>query len=199
MREGTVRCQTCHSIVPDGDRCPACDEPLIGERRSSATLALAHDEGREVFSVDAQQHMVVQHVADEELSTGPDSLRETVRVELSYLCDCLQLQEQVLHLAVAHSEGHKGLLALTDRHLMFLYLRPAGYRIDTVRFERLTSVANSRNERGGRLTLMTFGSTQEFSEVRPAEGVETIAGYLRDRIARAHAMPISATMHESIH
>jgi hypothetical protein len=193
MRQGTVRCQVCASIVPEGDRCPACDEPLTGARRHHAPLE--HDtqpplDHRSVDALDARQHSAVHDLADDELDTGPASLQAVVRIELTRLYDCLQLHEQVLHLAVATAEGHKGLLALTDHRLIFLCLRPSGYRMDSIRFEQLTAVATRASEREATLVLTTFGSTQEFTRIRPTGCLAAIAGYMRERIARIPAVPL---------
>lgn len=180
MREGMVRCTICGSIVRRGDRCPACDEPLPAEQSEPAVQHVELSEN--VLQAEERQCVAVHELADTQLGTGPLSVQESVRLELAHLNEHIQIGEYVLHLAEAHFAGHKGLLALTDHRLLFVCVEPAGYRVETFRFERIEGVVAGRKGTHGTLNMHSFGTSVQITAIQPGDRTETIAAYVRDRV-----------------
>jgi hypothetical protein len=182
MRKGMIRCTVCHSIVPSGLRCPACDEPLAAQQPDGGEAAQDDVLDDVVLAAEARRRGTLHDVADQDLGTGHSSLQEDVRLELAHLPEHVQLAEQVLHMAVANFSGHKGLLALTDHRLLFICVEPAGYRVDTFRFEQLDAIVASGDEDRGILKMAAFGAEIQITGIRPAEHTHDFAAFVQDRI-----------------
>jgi hypothetical protein len=153
-----------------------------------------------LLQAEAQRCVAVHDLADAQLGTGSMSIQESVRLELAHLNEHVQLNECVLHLAEAHFAGHKGLLALTDHRLLFVCVEPAGYRVETFRFEQIDAIVAGRKGEHGTLDLHSFGTSMKITAIQPSDRTDIIAVYIRDRVAtilKHHTSALGSPHHRS--
>lgn len=123
----------------------------------------------------------VQQIADDKLGRVT---RLQVRRELKFLAERLAGDESLLALASAESGKKDGLIAVTDRRLMFLEKGMVRTHIEEFPFGRISSVESTTRMRKGTLTVHSSGNSTEFTDVHPKSAVGEIAGLVRERATR---------------
>jgi hypothetical protein len=112
------------------------------------------------------------------------SSRMGVNAEIRQLVDHLLPEETVALLAPAihRSAASRGLLALTDRRLLFVKEKRIGMGVRDVQLPELTSAKWSGGFASGKLTVAAGGNQEEYSVVPNADG-EAMTERLRAAIS----------------
>lgn len=122
----------------------------------------------------------VQEMADQKLGRVT---RLQVRRELKLLADRLGDGEALTALASAENGSKDGLIAVTDRRVMFVEKGLVRSHIEEFTFARISSVEATTRMRKGTLTVHATGNSTEFTDVYPKAAVDEIAGIIRARAA----------------
>ncbi len=118
-----------------------------------------------------------------------------VKKELKRLPEQLELDEHVFTLASGNFEGQIGLLALTDRRLLFSHQGMFSDKVEEFPYDRISAIQVEKKMTVGKLKLSVAGGVRhEISNVMPKERVDEIASYIRQRISPpvAKAAPVPA-------
>jgi len=114
-----------------------------------------------------------------ELAQKKLSMAFMVRRELKKLPDVLAEDEEVLNLARGEYDGREGLMAVTNRRILFLEQGMLRHRFEDFRYERITSVQTSTSIRSGRLTIFSAGNKHEIKDVHPKQRAVEIGDFVR--------------------
>jgi predicted Zn-dependent peptidase len=135
--------------------------------------------------MDLDEEAVVDDLATEKLSR-----RWVVADELKRLPGLLAPGEELLNLAEANRGLKAGLLALTDRRVIFLYAGMTGRRRDVLEFP-LADISSVDGRAGifalvgSRIVLVASGTTTKFKDIVPRERAPEIVEEIRARIQRS--------------
>src|SRR5829696_7802850 len=108
-----------------------------------------------------EELVAAEEEGDEELGSGPIATiaktkinkRWLVRRELKKLPDMLEDGEEVLNLARGEYDGREGLMAVTDRRIVFLEQGMVRHRFEDFSYDRINSVRTSTGMRSRKLTV----------------------------------------------
>ena len=114
-----------------------------------------------------EEFVAAEEEGDEELGSGPIATiaktkinkRWLVRRELKKLPDMLEDGKQVLNLARGEYDGREGLMAVTDRRILFLEQGMVRHRFEDFSYDRINSVRTSTGMRSGKLTVFVAGQS----------------------------------------
>jgi hypothetical protein len=135
-----------------------------------------------------------------ELAQKKLSMAFMVRRELKKLPDVLGADEEVLNLARGEYDGREGLMAVTDRRIVFLEQGMLRHRFEDFRYEKITSVQTSTGIRSGKLTIFSAGNKHEIKDVHPKQRAVEIGDFVRAKTSPdsgpATGPPITAAVDE---
>ena len=125
------------------------------------------------------------------------NLQRSVKKELAHLHTALMDGETVVNLATGDYRDRlgRGLLALTDRRVMFVEVSGFGGKkmnLEDFALGRISSVATQRGQVSGTLTIHTSGNSAEIHKVMPLQRTDEIAQYIRERISGGDTPATSA-------
>jgi hypothetical protein len=106
-----------------------------------------------------------------------------VRRELRKLPSILGEGEQALNLARGEYDGKEGLLAVTDRRVLFLEEGMIRHRLEDFPYDKISSVQTKTGMRSGELTIFVSGNKATVKDVHPKQRAPEIGDYVRQRIA----------------
>lgn len=101
--------------------------------------------------------------------------------------------EQVLNLERGEYDGREGLMAVTDRRILFLEQGMVRHRFEDFSYDRINSVRTSTGMRSGKLTVFVAGHKHEINDIRPKQRAVEIGDYVRTRAASPSEVAASAT------
>jgi hypothetical protein len=155
---------------------------IFNRMSPQARMADAKREKSEAAGVDFQS---VDALADAKLGKWP---ARTVPRELAHLPTQLLPGETLLNLAIGDYKDRlgKGLLALTDRRLIFVESSGMGghrMNVEDIPLSQITSLTTQLGAGSGTIRVSVAGNTAEIHTVQPKERVDEIAGYVRQHIS----------------
>ena len=106
-----------------------------------------------------------------------------VRRELRKLPSILGEGEQALNLARGEYDGKEGLLAVTDRRVIFLEEGMIRHRLEDFPYDKISSVQTKTGMRSGELTILVSGNKATVKDVHPKQRAPEIGDYVRQKIA----------------
>ena len=106
-----------------------------------------------------------------------------VRRELRKLPSILGEGEQALNLARGEYDGKEGLLAVTDRRVIFLEEGMIRHRLEDFPYDKISSVQTKTGMRSGELTIFVSGNKATVKDVHPKQRAPEIGDYVRQKIA----------------
>ena len=110
-----------------------------------------------------------------------------VRRELRKLPSILGEGEQALNLARGEYDGKEGLLAVTDRRVIFLEEGMIRHRLEDFPYDKISSVQTKTGMRSGELTIFVGGNKATVKDVHPKQRAPEIGDYVRQRVASGPA------------
>jgi PH (Pleckstrin Homology) domain-containing protein/putative oligomerization/nucleic acid binding protein len=122
----------------------------------------------------------IEELADQKLSRR---IRFMVRREIKGLEDKLGEGEEVINLAQGVYEKKNGLLAVTDRRVVFVEEGVFRRRLEDFPYDKISSVQTSTGMRSGKLTIFGSGNKAVIDQVYPKQRTVEIGDYVRARIA----------------
>lgn len=121
-------------------------------------------------------------LADEKLSMG-----FMVRREMKKLPQLLGEGEEVVNLARGEYGGKEGLIAATDRRIIFVEEGMVRHRLEDFPYNKVSSILTEAGIRSGKLTIFASGNKAEITDVHPKQRASEIGDYVRGRIGTAFA------------
>jgi hypothetical protein len=120
-------------------------------------------------------------------------VRFMVRKELKKLPSLLEDGENLENLAQGLYEGNEGIVAVTDRRLLFVEEGVMRSRLEDFPFDRISSIQSEKNMLAGKLTVFAAGNKAEVDRVMPKDRVDEIADLVRSRISQSQNGAAPAT------
>jgi hypothetical protein len=114
---------------------------------------------------------------------GKLNVKFMVRKELKKLPSMLHEREEVVNLSQGRYEGKEGLIAVTDRRVLFVDEGIVTSHREDFPYERISSVQSSTKMLSGRITIFASGNKAEIDNIMPKQQAESIAEYVRMRIS----------------
>ena len=119
-----------------------------------------------------------------------------VKKETAHLATILLPDEQVVNLAVGDYRDRlgKGLLAVTDRRVIFIEASGLGGRkmnVEDIALSNITSVSSQTGKISGTLDIAHAGGRAKIEKVTPLARVDELANYLRERVAGVAQLPLT--------
>jgi hypothetical protein len=142
------------------------------------------------MSADAQARI-------EQLS-GKLNTRFMVRKELKKLPEMLHEGEEVLNLAQGRYEGNEGLIAVTDRRILFVDEGLVRSQREDFPYGRVSSVQSSKGMLSGKLTIFASGNKAQIDNIMPKEQAESIAEHIRNEISSGHQHHAATTSDQAV-
>jgi len=119
-------------------------------------------------------------------------MRWTVKKELLKLPSLLHEGERVVNLAQGMYADKNGLIAVTDRRVMFVEEGVMRSRLEDFPYGRISSVRTSTGWTAGDLTIFASGNKTVIKTVMPKDRVNEVGDYLRSRISVAESPAAAA-------
>ncbi len=135
------------------------------------------------------QYERLEKLAAEKLSMG-----FMVRREMKKLPDLLGENEEVVNLARGEYGGKEGLIAATDRRIIFLEEGVLRHRLEDFPYDKISSVLTETGIRSGKLTIFVSGNKAVITDVHPKQRAPEIGDYVRARVD-----PVGAKRPEEAH
>ena len=110
------------------------------------------------------------------------NMRAFVHRELRTLPALLGEDERVLDLTQGEHDGSRGLIAVTDRRVMFVDDGIVRTRVEELPHEEIASVECSSSIRSGTLTILASAGQVVFENVMPRRQAEEVAELIRARM-----------------
>lgn len=120
------------------------------------------------------------------------SMRLGVRRELRNLVDRLHTDEEPLRLARGALEGRQGVIALTDRRLLFIEEGVARRRVEDFPITSITSIQTSSGMVSGIIRVFVGAHAAELKEVLPKGACEKIVAGVRQLQEAARSPDVAA-------
>jgi hypothetical protein len=117
-----------------------------------------------------------------------------LRKELRKLPELLIGEEEVLNLAGGEHAGKRGLLAVTNRRVIFLDEGLSRHSLDDYPYTQITSVESGTRRVRGHVVIYTAGKKASIKDVYPKERAVEIGDYIRPQIGRVTAAATQAPM-----
>jgi len=112
----------------------------------------------------------------------PSVIKMMVRREVRNLAGTIHPGEQLLAIAQGRYEGKQGLLAVTDRRLIFLEQGMIRRKQQDFPYDRVSSIGSKRGLAFGTLTIHAAGSQATIDQVSPKEFADRAAELVRARL-----------------
>lgn len=122
----------------------------------------------------------------------PRGWKMTVRREVKKLPGLLHDGETVLNMAQGKYDDRQGLVAVTDRRIVFLEEGMTRSRVEDFTYEKISSVQTGKSMMYGTLTIYASGNTAEVKDVMPKERAAEIGDYVRTRLSASPAPAVAA-------
>jgi hypothetical protein len=132
----------------------------------------------------------IEELVDQKLPRG---IRFMVRREIKGLEDKLGEGEEVVTLAQGVYDKKKGLVAVTDRRVVFVEEGMIRKHLEDFPYDRISSVQTSTGMTNGKLTIFSAGNKAVIEKVFPKQRTTEIGDYVRARIADSSRQSASAT------
>lgn len=124
-----------------------------------------------------------------------DKLRSKilVRKEIKRLADYLAVDEELITAASGIYEDRNGLLAVTDRRLLFVDEGIVRKRLEEFHYSRVSSVQWKSGMLMSEVKIYASSNVAVIKQITPKERAQEIAGYASRRIAEGSAPPRPTT------
>jgi Bacterial PH domain/Short C-terminal domain len=109
--------------------------------------------------------------------------------EIKKLPSLLLEGEEVINLSMGNYEGRAGLIAVTDRRVMFVDEGVMRSRLEDFPYMKVSSVQSQTGMVTGKLKIYASGNTAVIK--CPKARAKEIADYVRDRIAEPHTSAVT--------
>jgi hypothetical protein len=106
-----------------------------------------------------------------------------VRQEIKRLPDLVEPGEELVTAASGRYEDRNGLLAITDRRILFVDDGFVRKRVEEFHYNRVSSIQWKSGMLSSMLTIVTSGNKATIKDVMPKERAQEIAGYVSKRIS----------------
>lgn len=116
---------------------------------------------------------------------GKLNVKFMVRRELKLLPEILHENEGVVNLAQGRYEGNEGLIAVTDRRVLFIDQGIVKSHREDFPYDKISSVQCSKGMLSGKVTIFASGNKAVIENVTPKQQADSIADHIRDRISGA--------------
>jgi len=117
------------------------------------------------------------------------SMAFMVRREMKKLPSLLGEGEKVVNLARGEYDGKEGLVAITDRRIIFLEEGVLRHRLEDFPYDKVTSVQTETGIRSGKLTIFASGNKAVISDVHPKQRSPEIGEFVRTCISAGAPKP----------
>jgi hypothetical protein len=128
----------------------------------------------------------IEQLADDKLSRR---IRFVVRREIKHLEEKLGEGEEVLNLAQGQYDEKNGLVALTDRRVLFVEEGLIRKQLEDFPYEKISSVQTSTGMMHGKLTIFGSGNKAVIDKIYPKQRTVEIGEHVRSRIAASSMQP----------
>ncbi len=118
---------------------------------------------------------------------GP--IRWIVRKELKKVPELLSNGEELVNLAQGFYDGKNGLVALTDRRVLFIEEGMFRSRLEDFSFDRISSVQTEKGFAHGKLVVFVSGNKAILEKISPKERAIEIGDMIRDKINAPKSTP----------
>jgi len=99
----------------------------------------------------------------------PSNIRMLIRRELNRLPSVLEEDETIQQIAQGRYQGKQGLVAATDRRVLFMEDGMMRSNLEDFHYERISSVQTSKGLAFGKLTVFVSGNKAEIDQIAPKE------------------------------
>lgn len=120
-----------------------------------------------------------------------------VRKEIKRLTDYLDVDEELVTAASGMYEDRNGLLAVTERRMLFVDEGLMRKRLEEFQYERISSVQWKSGLVMAEIKIYASGNTARIRQIAPKERAQEIAAYTSRRISEGRSAPTSP-IHASV-
>jgi hypothetical protein len=133
--------------------------------------------------VSSEQRLDPRRQAIEKLLNDKLRNKFLVRKEIKRLTDHLAVDEELITAASGIYEDHTGLLAVTDRRLLFLDEGIVRKRLEEFHYSRISSAQWKSGMVMAQIKIFASSNVAVIGHIAPKERAQEIAGYISRRIA----------------